>query len=265
MLDFCVLASGSKGNCIYVGSRNTRVLIDCGLSGRETARRLTEAGIAPDTIDAIVVSHEHQDHVSGVRVFSKRHRAAVYANHKTIAAAGGFCGVEDRIVEFTNGRPFMAGDIAFEPFSIPHDAADPAGFRISCGGCALALVTDLGHVTTLVRAQLRNLDALILESNHDVKMLYECSYPWEVKQRINGSTGHLSNNSAAALVEEISRTGENRLRYAVAAHLSENSNTPELALCGFKQAWERGGSTALPQFFAGCAQQASSMYSLSIP
>ncbi len=263
MFEFCVLASGSKANCVYVASDDTRVLIDCGLSAREAANRLHNAGVDADSISAIVITHEHSDHTSGVRVFSKRHKVSVYSNPATKAASRELSAVPaENTVLFDTGVKFSVGDLLFEPFSISHDAADPVGFRISSGKVVLGVLTDLGQVTSLVRQRICDADALVLESNHDLQMLQDCSYPWELKQRIRSRSGHLSNICAGSIIEEISTQNGQNLQVAVAAHISENSNTPVLALEAFRTFWGQGGSSYIPEFAAASAAQATQLYRL---
>jgi phosphoribosyl 1,2-cyclic phosphodiesterase len=262
-LEFCVLSSGSKANCLYIGSASTRVLIDCGLSGREVAKRLSQIGVDADSINAIVLTHEHNDHVAGARVFARRHKASVYANRATMRSAKGLVDVPvNGLMEFSSGASFAIGDLRFEPFSVNHDAAEPVGFRVRCGNLVLGVATDLGQVTTLVRERLRDVHALVLESNHDPKMLSDCGYPWELKQRISSRCGHLSNECAGALLEEISSENSARLQIAVAAHISENSNTPGLALEVFRSSWERGGNAPAPEFAAGSVYNPTGLYRL---
>lgn len=230
MLEFSVLASSSKANCVYIGSPKCRVLVDCGLSARETARRLVSVGVNPDTISAVFVTHEHSDHIAGIPIFCDRHDVLVFANEDTIAEWGIVKKKPELNIEmFYTGQSFNFEDLLIEPFSIMHDAADPVGLRISCGDEHIAVVTDIGQVTNLVRESIRNVDALILESNHDLELLKEAPYPWDLKQRIAGSRGHLSNCSASALVDELDASDPTgRLGFLIAAHISEKANCPEL-------------------------------------
>ena len=168
MIEFSLLSSGSKANCLYVSDGVTRVLVDCGLSAREASRRLLERGIAPHSIQGIVLTHEHSDHCAGVVSFSKRHSIPVFANRGTFKGLSHiepFTSVKQEI--FATGTPFTIGGLAFDPFSITHDAEDPVGFRITGGEHTLGVVTDLGQVTTLVAEKTRLLDALILDSQED--------------------------------------------------------------------------------------------------
>lgn len=263
MLEFCVLSSGSRANAIYVGCGSTRVLVDCGLSAKQAALRLQSVGIDPDSIEAVVVTHEHEDHVCGVRVFSKRHKALVLSNRATANSSRQLQEIplESRR-EFDSGTKFTIGELEFEPFSITHDAADPVGFRVSSRGKVLGIVTDLGQVTNLVEERVRNLDALVLESNHDPAMLYDSHYPWEVKQRISSRHGHLNNETAGQVMEQISRTDGTRLQIAVAAHISENSNHPELAVETLRNGWSRGKQLRMPNILAAGVQAPTALFRL---
>ena len=220
---FSVLSSGSKANCTFVESGNTRILIDCGLSAKETERRLLMHGIAPETIDAIIVTHEHSDHVNGIPVFTKRYKLPVFANNATSKHIKKAYGIE----KFVNGDAFWIGSVKIDPFSIVHDAADPVGFAVTAEGLKFVQATDLGRVTPLVKHMLQSAHAMVIESNHDEEMLKNCDYSWHLKQRISSSYGHLSNVVAGALLEEIIHP---ELSHIVLAHLSENSNTPQVAL-----------------------------------
>lgn len=225
---FSVLSSGSRANATFFESGSTRILIDCGLSAAKAAERLRRLGIDPDSIDAILVTHEHHDHIAGVPVFSRRHTVPVFANEATAEFIRKPVGLE----RFTTGEEFVVGDLRISPFRIAHDAQDPVGFRIEAEGLVFAQVTDLGRVSPLVREAVRGVHALVLESNHDPELLLSCDYPWELKQRISSSHGHLSNNTAAELLAEIRHP---ELWHVVLGHLSENSNTPEVALATLGQ------------------------------
>lgn len=227
-LRLCVLASGSSGNCTYVGTETTGLLIDAGLSGRETARRLGEIGVPLDSIRAICVTHEHTDHTSGLAVLHGGGRVALYANSGTVEglqARGAGEGLKWNL--FSTGSAFQVGDLTLEPFSVPHDAYDPVGYIIGTADRRVGVVTDMGMVTGLIRERLRRCHAIVVESNHDERLLKECDRPWRLKQRIYGRQGHLSNGHAAALIAEIA--GE-ALAVAYLAHLSKDCNRPELAL-----------------------------------
>lgn len=224
----CVLGSGSSGNCTYVGSGSTSILVDAGLSSRETARRLGEIGVDVGGIQAVCVSHEHGDHTAAVRALHRRHGIALYANTGTLEALRR----DPRIGElpwqvFTNGSPFQVGDFSVEPFSVPHDAYDPVGFVVSSGPVRVGVVTDMGVPTTLIRERLRTCHVVIVEANHDERLLQNAARPWHLKQRILGRQGHLSNEAAAEMLGEIAGPG---LQQVFLAHLSEDCNRGELAL-----------------------------------
>lgn len=297
MVRFTVLASGSKGNSTVVSGGHTRILVDAGLSCRELFRRMKLAGEDPATLDAIIVTHEHQDHVGGLAVTARKLGIPVYftegthrawlrwltprrqmtyaqwieqcrqeaaARQAEAAAAASECECDDMDVDaaedaelrdtpgnssgepvpakkdkpkvdptwlpaveyFQAGRPFQIGDIAVSPFTIPHDATDPVGFVFQAEGVRMALATDLGYVTPNVKAQLKGVDLLLLESNHDLEMLRDGPYPWSVKQRVLSRVGHLSNEAAGEFLES---SYDGQAAYVILGHLSESNNCPELA------------------------------------
>jgi phosphoribosyl 1,2-cyclic phosphodiesterase len=303
MVRFTVLASGSKGNSAIVSGGRTRILIDAGLSCRELFRRMKLAEEDPGTLDAIVITHEHQDHVNGLAVTARKLGIPVYfteATHRawmrwltprrqmtykqwlelcrkqaaereaepeaaSLEAASEQGDPEDVEVEclakpeptpeqgiegisetastapptmkedptwlpaveyFRAGEPFSIGDIALSPFTIPHDAADPVGFVLCAEGVRMGFATDLGYIPPNVKEQLKALDLLLLESNHDLEMLRDGPYPWSVKQRVLSRVGHLSNDATA---EFLSTAYDGQATYVILAHLSENNNLPELA------------------------------------
>ncbi len=220
---FSVLSSGSKANCTFVEAAGKRFLVDCGLSGKQAELRLAEIGVDPASLNAILVTHEHADHIHGVATLSRRYGLPVYANAGTMERISKPRGREI----FTTGKDFCVGPVECTPFSIAHDAVDPVGFSIRAEGFKLVILTDLGRVTTLVREHVRGAHAILLESNHDQEMLQSCSYTWELKQRIASTHGHLCNETAGQLIEDIMHP---ELFHIVLGHLSENSNTPALAL-----------------------------------
>jgi len=287
MVRFTVLASGSKGNCTVVSGGRTRILVDAGLSCRELFRRMKLAGEDPATLDAILVTHEHQDHVNGLAVTARKLGIPVYftegthrawmrwltprkqmtyaqwieqcrkqaaarqaesepsegdpdeADEGEAAMTGMAAAVAlepeapkkdpawlPSVVYFQAGKPLQIGDLAVSPFTTPHDATDPVGFVFQAEGVRMAVATDLGYVTPNVKAQLRQLDLLLLESNHDLEMLRDGPYPWSVKQRVLSRVGHLSNEATAQFLEE---EYDGQARYVILGHLSESNNLPELA------------------------------------
>jgi phosphoribosyl 1,2-cyclic phosphodiesterase len=225
-LAVCMLASGSKGNAICLSDGNTTILIDAGLSGKELERRLQSKGFSPGNLDAIVVSHEHADHIQGVGVLSRRFEIPVYMNQGTRSAVPKLGKVAD-LRPFICGRTFYVQGLEIHPFSVSHDAEDPTGFTIGSNGIKIGLATDLGIATALVKEHLANCRLLILEANHDPLMLENGPYPWPLKQRIKSRIGHLSNEDALALLQELRHDS---LKHVILAHLSETNNTPRRAL-----------------------------------
>jgi phosphoribosyl 1,2-cyclic phosphodiesterase len=290
MVRFTVLASGSKGNCTVVTGGNTRILVDAGLSCRELFRRMRLVDEDPATLDAIIITHEHSDHVAGLAVTARKlgipvyftegtHRAWVrwlsprkqmtYAQWleqcrkqaaarmaEADAAPAEECDPEEAEISsesapaetvepalakavaerdptalpsvefFQAGKPLQIGDISVSPFTIPHDAADPVGFVFQAEGVRMAVATDLGYIPPNVKAQLKAVDLLLLESNHDLEMLRDGPYPWSVKQRVLSRVGHLSNEATATYLES---EYDGQAAYIILGHLSESNNLPELA------------------------------------
>jgi phosphoribosyl 1,2-cyclic phosphodiesterase len=289
MVRFTVLASGSKGNSTVVTGGRTRILVDAGLSCRELFRRMRLAGEDPETLDAIIVTHEHSDHVSGLSVTARKLGIPVYftegthrawkrwltprrqmtyaqwveqcrkqAAERQAEAEAAPCDADldesdpasesipveaaqpdttpaaptkdptwlPSVEYFHAGQPFEIGDIAVSPFTIPHDAADPVGFVFRAEGVRMAVATDLGYIPPNVKAQLKGVDLLLLESNHDLEMLRDGPYPWSVKQRVLSRVGHLSNDAASDYLEN---EYDGQAAYVILGHLSESNNLPELA------------------------------------
>ena len=276
MMRMTVLASGSKGNSTVIATRRTRILVDAGLSCRELLKRMHLAGEDPHTLDAILVTHEHQDHVQGVAVLARKLGIPVYFTEMThrawvrwlhprkrttyaewllqrrqgvaaveTSSASTAVAAEDADAElcepasverdpaalpsvayFEAGKRFVVGDIDVEPFTIPHDAADPVGFVFEGEGVRVGFATDLGYIAANTRQALRHCDVLMLESNHDTEMLRDGPYPWSVKQRVMSRVGHLSNEAAAQFLE---RNYDGQAAYVILAHLSESNNLPALA------------------------------------
>lgn len=238
-MKICVLASGSAGNCIFVASKTTRILVDAGISGRQTAMRLAQIGEPIESIDAICLSHEHDDHAGAVGVLHKRHRIPVYANGGTADALSRRPRLESLAWQiFTTGVPFSIGDLVLEPFSVPHDAYEPVGFTVCHGAERVGIALDVGTPTTLIRERLRGCHALVVEANHDEHLLQEASRPWSLKQRIRSRQGHLSNRMAAEMIEEIAGPA---LQQIFLGHLSEDCNCPELAVRTISEALVRCG------------------------
>jgi phosphoribosyl 1,2-cyclic phosphodiesterase len=224
-LFFQVLASGSKGNATLVCSERTRILVDAGLSARELCRRLDRTPVKPNELNGIVISHEHQDHVRGCGTLSRRCGCPVYLSSGTLENLPSQVGTLPHRQVFQSGNGFTIGDLSVHPFAISHDAGEPAGFVIEHDGCRLGVCTDLGIATELVKARLAGCHGLVLEANHDMQLLIDGPYPWELKQRIRSRHGHLSNADSFALLEHLHHL---HLRAVVLAHLSEVNNNPQL-------------------------------------
>ena len=303
MVRFTVLASGSKGNCTVVTGGKTRILVDAGLSCRELFRRMHLADEDPATLDAIIITHEHSDHVAGLAVTARKLGVPVYFTEGTHRAwvrwlsprkqmtyaqwieqcrrqaaarmaeadapAAEECGDPEENIDsqveieaaessqdessentkkkkeskdptwlpkveyFQAGMALQIGDISVSPFTIPHDAADPVGFVFQAEGVRMAVATDLGYIPPNVKAQLKRVDLLLLESNHDLEMLRDGPYPWSVKQRVLSRVGHLSNEAAATYLET---EYDGQASYVILGHLSESNNLPELARIGAERA-----------------------------
>lgn len=199
-----MLASGSRGNCAIVASTCTKILVDAGISCRETFKRMKALGEDPHALSAILITHEHSDHIYGLATLAKRLRIPIFmtgATHQAWARAmrdqSGARPQLEKLEKFESGHSFQVGDIAVKPFTIPHDAADPVGFTFRADGIKVGIATDLGYLPASVRDHLRGCDVLVLESNHDVEMLRVGPYPWSVKQRVMSRVGHLSNEALA--------------------------------------------------------------------
>ncbi|RUM34516.1 MAG: MBL fold metallo-hydrolase [Desulfobulbus sp.] len=225
-MNFCVLGSGSKGNCTYVESGSTSLLIDAGFSGREIQRRLELINKTAENLTAIIVTHEHGDHISGVGVLSRRYNIPVYANPETHLAAEKRVKKLHERKEFQTGEKFFIHDLEIHPFRISHDTKDPVGFVIADAGHSLGYCTDTGRITKLIEHHINKCGALILEANHDPQMLMDGPYPMPLKQRVRSNQGHLGNGDAARFLAGLSHSS---LQYVVLAHLSETNNYPELA------------------------------------
>lgn len=221
------LASGSSGNSFLIQANGSSILVDAGLSGKQLAERLEIAGTDPGSLDGIVVSHGHSDHVKGVGVLSRKYQLPVWMNRGTWEVAEKSVGLLHRLEIFETGRVFEPAGFRIHPFSVPHDCADPVGFRISRGNSGVGLATDLGVATGLVANILIGLQVVVLESNHDPQMLRDGPYPWELKQRVQGRLGHLSNLESARLLQRIV---SDELKAVILAHVSETNNEPGLAL-----------------------------------
>jgi phosphoribosyl 1,2-cyclic phosphodiesterase len=239
---FSILASGSTGNAVYVETDETRLLVDAGLSGKQLEQHLKTVGVDPVSIQALLVSHEHIDHVKGLGVFSRRYNIPVYMNEPTWQALPSSVGAIDERNRrvFVTGTTWGIGNLTIHTFPVSHDAAEPVGFRFEHDGHVLALVTDTGYVSQRIKDVVSGADVLIFESNHDVEMLRMGAYPWNVKRRILSDVGHLSNEDAGeALADILTGNGED----VYLAHLSRDNNLTELAHMTVKQMLEEAEFT----------------------
>ncbi len=231
-LRFTSLGSGSSGNALVVECDGTRVMMDCGFAIGETKLRLERVGLAPSDIAGIVVTHEHDDHLGGVARFAKRYAIPVHLTRGTAQwLPPDFPAVLVRFID--PHTPFAVGDVAVDPFPVPHDAREPVQYVFSDGASRLGVLTDLGTPTSHVQEKLSGCHALVIECNHDLDLLMNGDYPFALKQRIAGRFGHLDNAAAGHLVASLER---GNLRHLVAAHLSRQNNTPELAVAALAAA-----------------------------
>ena len=232
-----MLASGSSGNCSLIATEKTRILIDAGLSFKELSKRLASIGERPDRIDAVLITHEHCDHIGGLARFSRKVPAPIYLTRLTAPAIDW----EDRtprLEPFQAGARFAIGDIEIDSFTIPHDAIDPVGFAFCAQGVKIGVVTDLGYIPDSIKFHLRGSQVLLLESNHDLEMLKVGPYPWAVKQRVMSRNGHLSNDVVS---DYVCHEFDSSTVTLILGHLSEHNNHPEIVRLVAQQALERRG------------------------
>ena len=226
----CSIASGSSGNCVYIGSDTTHLLVDVGISGKRTESGLRELGLTGRDIDGILITHEHADHISGLGVLARKYEIPIYATAGTIRALKKCSGLGDLdhtlFHEVWEDKKLTLKDLTINPMRISHDAAQPVGYRISYGSKKVAVCTDLGVYNDYTVECLKGMDALLLEANHDVNMLQVGPYPYYLKQRILGEKGHLSNENSGRL---LCRILHDRLQTVLLGHLSKENNLPELA------------------------------------
>ena len=238
-MEVCVLASGSKGNSVYIAGGGAAVLVDVGVCAREMSARLQAAKIDPSTLDAVLFTHDHVDHYRGADLFSRRYPVRLFANEGT--ATGIECCFTKRAFQweiFETASGFDIKGLHIEAFTVSHDAADPVGFCFDDGTSRLCLITDLGQTSPLIHEKISKCDVAILESNHDVDMLMASERSWSLKTRIAGRSGHLSNDSAATLM---STAISSKLHTLLLAHLSDECNTPDLALNTMRRALDKVG------------------------
>ncbi|MFU0799958.1 MAG: MBL fold metallo-hydrolase [Xylanivirga thermophila] len=224
----CSLFSGSSGNCTYVGSEDTHILVDCGCTGKKVMQSLDQIGVDSKAIDAILITHEHTDHIQGAGVLSRKLNVPIYANEDTWNAMRDKVGKidEKNIRIFSNDMDFYIKDINIEPYQIPHDAANPVGFCLYCGNKKISITTDLGYTNNKIINKIMDSDLVVLESNHDIDMLKAGPYPFVLKRRILGKKGHLSNTDAGKAITELIN---GKVTHVLLGHLSRQNNLPELA------------------------------------
>lgn len=226
----CSIASGSSGNCIYVGSDNTHLLVDTGISKKKIDAGLKELEIKGEELDGILITHEHSDHIQGLGVFSRKYEVPIYATPGTIEGIENYAPLgkmpEGLLHPIHTDESFMLGDIVIDPFRISHDAKEPSGYRMNCGGKAVAVATDLGIYDDYTVEKLKDLDAVLLEANHDIHMLEVGSYPYYLKRRVMGDKGHLSNELSGRLLCDILH---DNLKHILLGHLSKENNYAKLA------------------------------------
>ncbi len=229
MLEICAIASGSNGNCYYIGNEKDAVLIDAGISCKQSLLRMESKGLNPQKVKAVFISHEHSDHMRGARVLAKRLNIPVWLTAKTYYAA--YKNMQPTYPQFfTPGSELQIGEFTIHPFLKNHDAAEPCSFRIEYSGKNIGVFTDIGEPCENVTTQLAQCEVLFLETNYDEQMLTDGPYPFFLKQRISSPLGHLSNNQALELLKV---HGSKKLQYVFLSHLSAENNTPELALAAF--------------------------------
>ncbi len=235
-MKLCSIASGSSGNCIYVGNKNTHILIDAGVTCKRMEEGLKKIGVAPENVEAILITHEHIDHVRGINVFLKKNGTKVYGTKETLQAmhqASGNSSIPGSLLHAVSpDETFQINDLTINPFSLPHDARNPVGYTIESGGHKIGMATDLGMYDSYILSKLTDSEILYIEANHDVNMLMVGGYPYSLKQRIVGSKGHLSNESSAELIKELLH--EN-MKHILLAHMSKENNYAELAYETVKQ------------------------------
>ena len=227
-MEFCSLYSGSSGNCLYVGSEKTKILVDAGLSGKRIEAALSEKNINPNEIKGIVVTHEHSDHTKGLGVLSRRYNIPIFANTKTWRAMHSSLGkiADENIKVFGSYKAFEIGDIVVNPFEVPHDAAEPCGYSFIKDKKKVTIATDIGYVTDEIKNNIKDSDIVLIESNHDVDMLKVGPYPYELKRRVLSNVGHLSNeNAGKAIIDVLS----SKIKNILLGHLSDTNNYPFLA------------------------------------
>lgn len=229
----CTLASGSSGNSLYIETDSTKILVDAGISMKQIRLRLESIGVGLDEVDAVITTHEHSDHTHAIKRLSIPTYVASATTHLWKDKV-------NQLEEFESDTAFAIKDLLVTPFSVPHDALDPVGFSIECAnGIKIGVVTDIGSVTSLVKERLRGSNILLIEYNHDSEILLYSHYPWDLKQRIKGRLGHLSNTQASELLHELCHDG---LKHVILGHLSQVNNKPEVAFQSASKVLKRNGA-----------------------
>ena len=249
-----MLASSSSGNCTFIGTDTTRILLDAGLSRRETFARLASIGEDPSKLDAIFITHEHSDHIAGLPVIAKTLKIPVFLTIKT-APTIAWGSYVPRVETFQAGTTMMFGDIEVSSFTIPHDAIDPVGYSFRSQGIKASVATDLGYIPENIKYNLRDSDVMLLESNHDLEMLKVGPYPWTVKQRVMGRNGHLSNDAVARFIDE---DLDSRISTLLLGHLSDHNNYPALVELSASQAL--GGRNLAPKLVVASGTSPSEIF-----
>lgn len=240
-MQFTILGSGSSGNCAYLETEEARLLIDAGLSARQIRNRLLTIGRTPENLTGILITHEHHDHIQGLAVLATKLNVPIYCNRLTKEAIELMVEAPVRCNLFSTGGSFDVNDVRVDTFSVPHDAYDPVGFMLHTAAGRIGFLTDLGHATKLVIERVRTANVLVLEANHDLKLLQDdVRRPWSLKQRILSRHGHLSNVAAAEVAEQIVSPD---LRQLFLGHLSSDCNRPEIALAAVGERLNRAGAT----------------------
>src|SRR5213596_877608 len=252
-----MLGSGSAGNSALLATDHCKILLDGGLSARQLVLRLEQCGVAPEQLDGVLLTHEHGDHVCGLEVLCRKFDLLMYCNRLTAEAfrCTGFLGQIRNWRIFETGAEFSICDVTVQTFPVPHDAVDPLGFVFHAGSGSLGFITDLGYVTKLIVERLRQVQTLVIETNHDEKLLQNDMHrPWPVKQRIQSRHGHLSNTAAASVIEQLL---PGQIERVVLGHLSRDCNTPELALGAVRASLEKCGKLEMELHFATQSQISS--------
>ena len=263
-MKFSVLASGSKGNSLLINSGESYVLIDCGLSLRELEKRLAVHGLTTSSLSAVIVTHEHSDHILGIKSLCSSRNLPLFVSEKVFQNDKHLQEISlHQIFFFCPEEAFEIGKLSFDPFRVSHDAAETVGFNVWEGDKSLTLMTDIGEYTDYTLAKVENSDALIIEANHDEGLLWSCGYPWHTKERIAGPKGHLGNEYTTKFIKDLCKRKKNKthgLKYLGAAHISENSNTEELALSALVNGIGEDAET--PKYFVAKQREVSPLFVL---